>query len=146
MANRTRRTPKKDELFFAALAEGMTVIEALAASGYKRRTVYDWRRDDEAFRELWEGAFDIALERMEAEADRRGIEGIEQPIYYRGVEVEHVRKFSDALLMFRIKKLDPSYRDTAPSEEPAKDRDRIVIREVVVHLDHGRPKVPRELE
>ena len=51
--SRTVRTVKKDRKFFGALAGGFPVQAALNASGYKRETVYNWRRDDEPFRQRW---------------------------------------------------------------------------------------------
>ena len=53
----------------------------------------------------------VYVEKLEAEADRRGMEGIEKPIYYKGERVDAVREYSDNLLMFRTKKLRPEYRD-----------------------------------
>lgn len=47
------------------------------------------------------------LERLESEADRRGVEGYDQDVYYEGEIVGQQRKFSDPLLMFRLRALDP---------------------------------------
>ena len=47
------------------------------------------------------------LEKMEREADRRGVEGYDQDVYYEGEVVGQQRKYSDPLLMFRLSALDP---------------------------------------
>lgn len=107
MANRKKRTRKKDELLFQALAEGKMLREALAITGYGRSAVYRWRAEDEEFDARWKAAIDEAVELMEAEADRRAIEGVDEPVFYKGYECGYVRKFSDTLLIFRLKALAP---------------------------------------
>jgi hypothetical protein len=117
MANRTKRTAKKDERFFSTLATGASVHVALEASGYRRRSVYEWRAADPDFAQRWEEAREHAIELMEMEADRRGVEGVLEPVYYKGDEVGEIRKFSDTLLIFRLKALSPDkYRDNQRTE------------------------------
>ncbi len=114
MANRTKRTPQKDGKFFAALAKGIPVSTAAQSVGYGRTMVYEHREKDELFCERWDDAIAIAIERLEAEADRRAVEGIEDPVFYQGEQCGTVRKFSDTLLMFRLKALAPDrYRERA---------------------------------
>jgi hypothetical protein len=109
---RTKRTSKKDDEFFALLSSGKTVQGALRATGYKRQRVYEWRTADEGFRRRWAEAIDQAVELMEAEADRRALEGVPKPIMYQGEQVGEVRGYSDVLLMFLLKALKPSvYRE-----------------------------------
>lgn len=53
-----------------------------------------------------------AIERPEAEADRRGHTGFPEPVFYEGVHVADRTKYSDGLLMFRLKALAPEkYRE-----------------------------------
>jgi hypothetical protein len=112
MSNHSNRTPKRDERFLRALTEGQTVSVAAKLAGYVRRTVYDWKRDDPEFTSRWQDAVDEAVDRLEAEADRRGVEGTLRPVFWKGVEVGHVREFSDTLLIFRLKALRPDkYRE-----------------------------------
>jgi hypothetical protein len=112
MANRTKRTLKKDDKFFDALGKGNPVEKALQASGYKRVAVYEWRAKDEEFRRKWDEAIDEAVELMEAEADRRALEGVKKPIMYQGEQVGEIREYSDVLLIFRLKALRPDrYRE-----------------------------------
>lgn len=111
MANRTKRTIEKDEKFFTALAGGEPVSAAAQQVGYTRTSVYEWRQADEEFAARWAEAIEIAIERLEAEADRRGVDGVEKPVFYRGKQCGTIREYSDTLLMFRLKRLDPRYRD-----------------------------------
>ena len=117
MANRPKRTPKKDDAFFAALAAGLTVSAACGAAGYKRRRVYQWRADDEEFADRFREADEEAVDRMEAEADRRAVDGVDKPVFYRGQLCGSVREFSDTLLMFRLKAKRPDrYRENSKVE------------------------------
>ena len=112
MANRTKRTPQKDGKFFAALAKGLPVATAAQAAGYGRTMVYEHKEKDEAFCQRWEDAVAVAIENMEMVADQRALEGVEEPVFYQGKKCGTVRKFSDTLLMFRLKALAPDkYRE-----------------------------------
>jgi hypothetical protein len=67
------------------------------------------------FAERWSEALDEAVERMEREAMRRGVEGYEQPVYYRGRRVGKIKRYSDTLLMFLLRANRPEkYRADAP--------------------------------
>ncbi|MDD3927726.1 MAG: terminase [bacterium] len=112
MSNRTNRTPEKDDEFFEVISSGKPLKAALAVTGYKRRTVYDWREQDEEFKARWEDAVTEAVELMEKEADRRAVKGVLKPVFYKGAKCGSVREFSDTLLIFRLKALAPNkYRE-----------------------------------
>ena len=114
MANKTSRTPVKDAKFLELIAGGATISDACRAAGYTRSTVYVYKADDPKFAEAWDEANEQAIERMEREADRRAIEGYDKPVYHLGVEVGSERKFSDTLLIFRLKAKRPDvYRERA---------------------------------
>ena len=109
---RTVRTVEKDDAFFDALSNGAPVGDAAAAVGYARRSVYEWREAEPDFAARWETAINNAIERMEKEADRRGIDGTLRPVFYQGVECGQMREYSDTLLIFRLKALRPDqYRE-----------------------------------
>lgn len=49
---------------------------------------------------------------LEAEARRRAMDGVDEPVYHKGEVVGHVRKYSDTLLIFLLKAHRPhKYRD-----------------------------------
>jgi len=50
-------------------------------------------------------------ENVEAEIHRRGVEGVDEPVFFQGKQVAEVKKYSDQLLMFYAKKLMPEYRE-----------------------------------
>jgi hypothetical protein len=53
--------------------------------------------------EAWDDAVEVGTQRLEDEAIRRATEGWEEPVYQRGELVGHVRRYSDALLMFLLR-------------------------------------------
>jgi len=110
--HRTNRTPEKDRKFLDLIAGGSTVFDACSAAGYGYSQLYQYRKSDPAFDAAWDDANEAAIQRMEKEADRRSVDGIEKPIYYQGVKVDTIREYSDTLLMFRLKAKRPElYRD-----------------------------------
>lgn len=110
--NKTVRTKRKDNRFFDALARGFKVEEAAKHAGYSKRVVYLYRKQHPDFDESWKEAKETYLEIMEAEADRRAMEGVEEPVFYQGKECGRIRKYSDVLLMFRLKSEAPDkYRE-----------------------------------
>jgi hypothetical protein len=100
--------------FIDALMAGATVVSACKRAGVDQALPYDRRKHDEAFRLAWREACEIGTEFLEQEAQRRAYHGTLKPVYQKGVRVGYVREYSDTLLMFLIKKRDPSYREAAP--------------------------------
>lgn len=113
MAMPTKLTPKKREEFLFVLAETGSVTVAAREIAMNRQYMYEVRKKDEAFSEAWDEAAEIGrqnvLEVMEEECDRRALKGVAKDVYYQGTVVGQVREYSDALLMFRMKRLDPRY-------------------------------------
>jgi hypothetical protein len=71
---RTVRTPQRRAAFLAALAKGVPIItEAAAAIGVGRQTMFDWKRDDPAFRNDWNEALDVAIEAVEGKLYERAM-------------------------------------------------------------------------
>lgn len=138
-ASNTSRTSKRDAAFFAALAQGAPVTQALATCGYTRSSAYRWKDEDPAFAQQWEQAVDTAVELMEREADRRAIEGVLEPVYWRGQKIGEVRKYSDVLLIFRLKALRPDkYRDNVRQENVGDSGGPVTFR-VVYDNDNTSP-------
>ena len=103
---------RNQERFLEAFAHCSRICEAAATVGLTYWAVARWQREDlYSFVKRMAAAEQVYVEKLEAEADRRGIEGIEKPIYYKGERVDTVQEYSDNLLMFRTKKLRPEYRD-----------------------------------
>lgn len=95
------------QTFLDALAEGATVADAARAAKTSKTTVYQWRAADPAFAKEWAIAYQIGGDTLEAEARRRAVEGVLEPVYQGGKVVGHIRRFSDTLLIFLLKARNP---------------------------------------
>lgn len=126
-----RRVPntKRDWIggFLAVLRDTGNVRAAAQAAQVDRSTPYKLRGADPAFAASWEEAMDDAADVLEAEARRRATIGVDEPVFYQGVPVGSVRRYSDTLLIFLLKGARPqTYRErvaiTSETEPPVRDR------------------------
>jgi hypothetical protein len=90
MANRSKRTPRKRQIVLDAIAAGLTIEEAAHNAGIGRMTLYEWRAEDDSFRQDFEAAYRAGTDVFEAEARRRAFAE------------------SDVLLIFLLKCRDPA--------------------------------------
>ena len=108
-------TQEKKQQFLDAFAINGTVTKSVFPLGLTHSAVY-WQLDNdpefkEAFHKAKAEAEKIELEALEAEIKRRGLEGYDHPVIHQGKITASYKKFSDNLLMFRTKRVDPAYRD-----------------------------------
>ena len=117
----------KKRAFLAEYSQTGNLSAGCRAAGVDTKTGYNWRQDqsheNQAFLQAVQKAKLMAIERMEAEVHRRGVEGFEEPVFYQGREVGKVRKYSDNLLMFMLKGCRPEkyrerYEHTGPGGGP----------------------------
>ena len=102
----------QQDAFLNAYQAISTISGAAAQTGIARQTHYKWLEKDAAYAARFTQADDIATERLEQEARRRAMVGVEEPVYYRGQPVGAVRKYSDVLLIFLLKARRPEvYRE-----------------------------------
>lgn len=71
-------------VFLDALSISGVVTAACETTGVARKTAYHWRDVDPAFAEEWDEALATATDRLEAEAHRRAVLGVEEPVFHRG--------------------------------------------------------------
>lgn len=102
--------------FLATLRETANVRLAIESAGAARSTAYAHRKSSTTFRDAWDDALDEAVDLLEAEARRRAFAGVEEPVFYQGVQVGVVRKYSDLLLIFLLK-----------AHRPRKFRERVEL-------------------
>lgn len=112
MAHRIRLTPKKKKAFLERLAATGNVTDCAAALRLARPTLYRHRKEDSEFAQAWNEAIELAVEVLEDEAKRRAVDGVEEPVYYKGEVCGTVRKYSDTLLIVLLKAHKPEkYRE-----------------------------------
>ncbi len=98
---------KRQKAFLAAYAQCGNITGAAEAANLNRSSHYDWMRDNVTYCMAFAQAEEEAADRLEHEARRRAIEGIEEPVYQGGKLVGTVKKYSDTLLMFLAKGARP---------------------------------------
>jgi AcrR family transcriptional regulator len=104
-------------LFLEKLAATGHITRSCKAAGVPRRTIYNWRKADEAFAAAWDEAVELAIDALEDEAIRRAKDGVLKPVFQGGKKVGTVREYSDGLLQFLLKGKRPErYKDRLQSE------------------------------
>lgn len=112
------------ELFLYTLEETGSVVQAVAVSGMKRRTVYDMRDSNETFAKAWAEARAKGKEWRNELIDesyyQRGFEGVLEPIYQSGRRVMNPdgtpasrRVYDTTAAIFLSKAEDSKYKDSA---------------------------------
>lgn len=83
---------------------------AYTSAGVHRTTMIDWRGAHKLFDKIMESIQEEMVDTMRAEAYRRAVIGVEEPVHYQGVRVDTVKKFSDGLLQFTLMGYDAKFR------------------------------------
>lgn len=110
-------TPQQWGRFLARYAETGNITRSAEYAGTTRMTVYKRRKDDPVFDTECIAAYEIAVEAMEEECQRRAFSGFTRDIYWQGEVVGHETVFSDSLAMFLLKGAKPEkYRDRVSTD------------------------------
>jgi hypothetical protein len=121
--------------FLAAYVRtGANVAAACRMAGISRPCHYNWLKLDASYKERFEAAHADACDAVEEEIKRRGQDGYDQPVVYRGVisrdeqgQPVVVRKYSDGLLMFRARALMPEKYGERARKEVDDSPPRVVV-------------------
>lgn len=99
---------KKRQLFLDTLAQTGRVITAATAAGFTDTSyLHRLRREDEDFARQWNEAIEAAADVLEEEATRRAVDGVLEPVFYKGDVVGYKTNYSDQLMMFLLRGLRP---------------------------------------
>ena len=116
-------TKERKEAFLQALADTGIVSSAAGVAGITRARVYQVRQQDPAFAVAWDEAEEAAADALEAEAWRRAVVGVPEPLVSAGKVVRDddgqplaIRRYSDNLLIALLK-----------ARRPEKFKDRAVV-------------------
>lgn len=96
-------TRARQRAFLVAFRTTGTIAATAKKAGVGRRTVYDWMAHDAAFKAKFDSADSDFCDAVEDEMIRRGLGGVDKPVFYKGVEVATVKEYSNDLLMFVAK-------------------------------------------
>jgi hypothetical protein len=107
---RLKLTTARQLRFLKALAQTGNVTAAVAVAGTSRTRAYEQRKRDPTFAAAWDEAEEIAADALEAEARRRAVEGVSEPLVSAGKLVRDddgqpiaIRRYSDNLLLALLK-------------------------------------------
>ena len=96
-------TPARQTKFLDQLTEFGVIGLACKAASIDRSTILAYRAEDPQFARAFDDAMELHLDKCEHEAYIRGVVGWLEPVFFQGHQTGVVRKFSDQLLMFRLK-------------------------------------------
>jgi hypothetical protein len=116
-------TRERQERFVKALGETGIVSAAVEIAGTSRTRVYELRKHDPGFASAWDEAEEQAADALEAEAWRRAVDGVPEPLVSSGKVVRDedgqplaIRRYSDNLLLALLK-----------ARRPEKFKDRTMV-------------------
>jgi hypothetical protein len=126
---RFKLTGERQERFLAALAETGIVSAAVEIAGTSRTRVYELRKRSADFAAAWEEAEEKAADALEAEAWRRAVVGIQEPLVSGGKLVREddgqpiaIRRYSDTLMIALLKARRPErFKERAVVEHDITD-------------------------
>lgn len=98
---------RKKRLFLKTLAETGAIFKAAKRCKLSLGRIRRMRQSSPKFNEKVELAMLAYVEKLERAADERGVDGVDEPVFYEGEEVATKKKYSDSLLMFRLRGLAP---------------------------------------
>jgi hypothetical protein len=102
--------------FAQDLAQHGNVRLACQAVGVSPETAYKARRRDRAFAAAWDGAVLLARTHVESVLAERALNGVDEPVFYRGEEVARRRRFDTRLLLAHLARLDAAAERPDTSE------------------------------
>ncbi len=111
-SHRETAQKKRQAAFLEAYITCATITHAARMAKIAKQTHYDWIAGDKEYQLAFAEAEIAATDALIKEARRRAVQGVEEPIFYKGEVVKTVQKYSDNLLMFLIKGALPEvYRE-----------------------------------
>lgn len=104
-------TRKRVSAFLISIASGEKHRTALATNNFSWSQFRNMRFKNRYIDMLYEFAYKLGDEVhqliREEEADRRAIEGVKEPIHYKGKKISEVTKYSDQLLALQLRAGNP---------------------------------------
>lgn len=116
-------TPKFKEVYCQILKKYPNYTVAAKMLGLSSAVnVLRARRNDQDFDDAVKSAIEEGYDFIEEEARRRAVDGVLEPVFYRGAKIGTVRKYSDQLLIallkgYKPKRFNPGVKITTGSGE-----------------------------
>ena len=119
-----RVTARRRARFLEVLSKCANVAAAARAAEFSRQHAYRLRARDPRFAAAWDEALAEAVDGLAQLAWQRAVEGVEEPVYYRGEVVGQRRRTCNQLLMFLLRAHRPEVYGTAARAPAAAPTDR----------------------
>lgn len=117
---KTKKTPKKGwrEIVIEAMATGATVTEAAKSAGVVRQTIYAHLQKEPEFQAAYDDAVEQGTDVLEAEATRRAVHGVEEPVIYQGQPTYLYERNADGTIKTRTVNYTDEHNNTTQKTEP----------------------------
>ena len=104
--------------FLRVLREtGCNISRAAKISGLNRTFATQLRIRVPAFANAWQEAFDEVTDKLEQEGLRRAVDGVDEPVFYQGIECGTKRVYSDSLLSMMLQGRRPDIYKNRVAQE-----------------------------
>lgn len=124
-----RLTPKKRQQILEIIGETGSARKAAKRVGCTYQAIYYLRKNHQDFADGFATAMSEYQDKLEEECDRRAYEGVDHPVTYEGRITDAYKDYSDTLLMFRLKAIDPGkYRDNSRVEHSGPNGGALVVK------------------
>lgn len=110
-------TPERKALFLDRLSAHGNARAACRAVGLSPESAYKLRRREPLFARAWAAAVVLGRDNSVQALAERAIEGVEEPIYYRGELIGTRRRFDSRLLLAHLARLDQLADEKAAGED-----------------------------
>jgi hypothetical protein len=140
-------TAEKQIAFIEALVATRCVDEACRRVGMSDTSAYELRHRicGASFRQAWDIALELQLDRVEQHAVERSIAGVPRPIFYKGEQVGEYRHYDEKLTMFLLRNRRPArygrWIDLCPPREMTEDQRRYGLADALLEIKLNGPAV-----
>ena len=124
------------EAFLSYLSETASIAGAAARAEVQRSTLYQLRKHDPEFAARWDEARKLGIDRLEDDAMRRALEGVQKPVFYAGRQIASVQQFNDRLLQFLLKAHKPEVYARPAAPPAAAPTAESALRDRLSRLNH----------
>jgi hypothetical protein len=129
------------EVFLAAFSVSGNVSAACRSAGISRNTAANWRKADPDFAAAYADAEIEAVEHLEAEARRRAVDGVDEPVFGKDGEIGTRRRYSDTLLMFLLNGAAPEKYRRGDTTVNIDNRTQVQADAVILQIVQARQQI-----
>jgi len=103
----TKITPEFKDMFVSLLQDIPNITVVCKLAGIDPSNISRARQNDPEFDKAVLEAREFGYDMVEEEARRRAVDGVLEPVFYKGEEIGNIRRYSDQLLSQLLKAYKP---------------------------------------